>query len=57
MRERLYCLLAAIREVFHPAPFVDDEDTVTPAAFRQWIADSKHPDACRAGCQCRPDRR
>lgn len=57
MRELLACLLAAVREVFHPAPVEDDEDTVTPAAFRQWIAGSKHPDACRVGCQCRPDRR
>jgi hypothetical protein len=58
MRERLACLRAAFRRLFllDPSP-EPDEDDVSPAAFRQWVAASKHPDACRVGCQCRPDRR
>lgn len=40
MRERLSCLLAAIREVIHPAPFEDDDPQSTAdatAARTEWI--------------------
>ena len=30
-----------------------DEDTVTPAAMRQWVAGLRHPKACDSGCQCK----
>ena len=43
MRRFLADLGAALREVFHPQPWPEpDEDVVTPAAFRQWVASSKH---------------
>jgi len=30
----------------------DDYDEVSTAAFRQWIAGSKHPPECIGGCRC-----
>ena len=46
MRERLSCLLAALREVFHPAPFVDEDPQSTAdatAARTRWVRDHQQP--------------
>lgn len=55
MRDRLSCMRAAFRRLFllDPSP-EPDEDVVTPAAFRQWIAGHKHP---RRLCGWMPLRR
>lgn len=46
-------LKAALRRMFLPEPWPEvDEDTVTPAAMRQWVAGLKHPAECSSGCRC-----
>lgn len=56
MKEILACLRTAFRRLFLlDLPTEPDEDEVSKAALRQWVASSKHPDACRVGCQCRLD--
>lgn len=56
MREFLHRLRLAFRRLLllDPQPEAD-EDEVSKAALKQWVASSKHPDACRVGCQCRLD--
>lgn len=39
----------------HPEFDEPDFDEVSDAARRQWIASSKHPASCKAGCQCKPE--
>ena len=51
MRNILRDLRTAVREFLKPWP-EPDEDTVTPAAMRQWVAGLKHPAECASGCRC-----
>lgn len=56
MSEFRACLRAAFRHLFLlDLPTEPDEDEVSKAALKQWVAGHKHPDACRVGCQCRLD--
>lgn len=52
MRHIFRGLKAAVQEFFKPWP-EPDEDTVTPAAMRQWVAGLRHPPECDSGCQCK----
>lgn len=36
-------------------PEFDEPDVTTPTVIAEWIAKSKHPPACKGGCQCKPE--
>lgn len=52
MRNLLRDLRSAWWQFLKPAWDEPDENDVSPAAFRQWVAGHKHPDQCNRGCQC-----
>lgn len=51
MRNILRDLKAALHEFFSPWPEPLKDET-TPEVIAKWIADHRHPEACRFGCQC-----
>ena len=53
MRNILRDLRSAWWDFIHPEFDEPDEDTVTPAAMRQWVAGLRHPPECDKGCQCK----